>query len=110
MARLIIVSITVLIAAAIFELGGDYLIWQWLKERRPFIVGLCGGLVLFIYGVTQTLQPTHFSRAYAAYGGIFIVASMIWGFVADKKRPDRLDIVGAGLALAGGAVMLYAPR
>lgn len=73
-------------------------------------MGLLGALVLFMYGVIPTFQPAHFGRVYAAYGGIFIVSSIIWGITVDKKKPDRYEIVGAGIALIGAAVMMYAPR
>ena len=73
-------------------------------------MGLLGALVLFMYGVIPTFQPAHFGRVYAAYGGIFIVSSIIWGITVDKKEPDRYEIVGAGIALIGAAVMMYAPR
>ena len=73
-------------------------------------MGLLGALVLFAYGVIPTFQPAHFGRVYAAYGGIFIVSSIAWGMVVDKKKPDRYEIVGAGIALIGAAVMMYVPR
>ena len=63
-----------------------------------------------MYGVIQTFQPAHFGRVYAAYGGIFIVSAIIWGWVIDKKKPDRYEIIGAGIALIGAAVMMYMPR
>ena len=73
-------------------------------------MGLLGALVLFMYGVIPTFQPAHFGRVYAAYGGIFIISSIIWGTVVDKKKPDRYEIIGAGIALIGAGVMMYAPR
>ena len=73
-------------------------------------MGVLGALVLFVYGVIPTLQPAHFGRVYATYGGIFVVSSIIWGWMIDKKKPDRYEIIGAGIALIGAAVIMYAPR
>lgn len=110
MARVIIASLVLFAASAVFEIGGGYLVWLWLREHKRWLVGAVGGVVLFMYGILQTYQPVSFSRAYAAYGGIFIIASMIFGFVMDKKRPDRLDIIGALCVCIGMGLMMYAPR
>jgi small multidrug resistance family-3 protein len=71
---------------------------------------LAGGITLFLYGIIQTLQPANFGRVYAAYGGIFILLSVIWGAIVDKKRPDRYEIVGSFIAISGAAIIFYAPR
>ena len=110
MANVIIVALALFFAAALFEIGGGYLVWLWLRENKGRLVGILGALVLFVYGIILTLQPAHFGRVYAAYGGIFIVSSIIWGFAIDKKKPDRYEIIGAGMALIGAAVMMYMPR
>lgn len=110
MARVIIASLVLFAAGAVFEIGGGYLVWLWLREHHRKFFGIMGGVVLFMYGVLQTYQQAPFSRAYAAYGGVFIISSMIFGFVMDKKRPDRLDIVGATLVIIGTAIMMYVPR
>jgi len=110
MANVIIVSLALFFAAALFEIGGGYLVWLWLRENRGKLLGLSGALVLFVYGVILTLQPANFGRVYAAYGGIFIVSSIIWGMMIDKKKPDRYEIIGAGIALLGAAIIIYVPR
>lgn len=51
-----------------------------------------GGIILFVYGIIPTLQPAEFGRVYAAYGGIFIVSTIIWGRIVDKKKPDRYEV------------------
>jgi len=66
--------------------------------------------VLILYGLIPTYQAAHFSRVYAAYGGVFVVLSLLWGWAADRVAPDRYDLAGAALCLAGVAVMMYAPR
>jgi len=110
MAGVIIISLALFFAAALFEISGGYLVWLWLREKRSYLFGIVGALVLFTYGVIPTLQQAHFGRVYAAYGGIFIVSSIIWGLIIDKKKPDRYEIIGAGIALIGAAVIMYAPR
>ena len=110
MASIIITTLTLFFAAALFEIGGGYLVWKWLKEKRTWIYGLVGGLVLFGYGTIPPLQPANFGRVYAAYGGIFIVSSIIWGSIVDKKSPDRYEIIGALVTLLGALIIFYAPR
>ena len=110
MASVIIISLALFFVTALFEIGGGYLMWLWLREKRGLLFGVSGGLILFIYGIMPTLQQASFGRVYAAYGGIFIVSSIIWGFVVDKKKPDRYEIIGALVALAGAVIIMYAPR
>lgn len=110
MAELIIVTIALFFAAALFEISGGYLVWKWLKEKRGWTLGLLGGIILFLYGVIPTLQPANFGRVYATYGGIFIVSSIIWGAVIDKKTPDKHEIIGALITLVGALIIFYAPR
>ncbi len=105
-------SISLFVLAGGAEIGGGYLIWLWLREGRPAWVGVLGALVLIGYGIIPTLQPATFSfgRVYAAYGGIFIVLSLLWGWLVDGKQPDRPSLWGAVIALTGAAVIMYWPR
>jgi len=96
--------------AALLEIGGGYLVWLWLRERKKITYGLIGGIVLFVYGIIPTLQPSNFGRVYAAYGGIFVVMAIIWGLLIDKKRPDRYEIIGGMVVLIGATVIFYSPR
>jgi small multidrug resistance family-3 protein len=82
----------------------------WLREKKGFLLGLIGGVILFVYGIIPTMQPANFGRVYAAYGGIFIISSIIWGIIVDKKRPDKYEIIGSIVAIAGALVIFYAPR
>jgi small multidrug resistance family-3 protein len=84
--------------------------WLWWRESRPWPLGLVGAVVLVAYGLIPTYQAAHFGRVYAAYGGVFVVLSLLWGWAVDRVSPDRYDVVGACLCLAGVAVMMYAPR
>ncbi len=110
MARVIIASFVLLVAATAFEIGGGYLVWLWKREKFHPLVGVVGGVILFMYGVLQTYQHVPFARAYAAYGSIFIIGSMIFGFVMDRKKPDRLDIIGAVLVFIGMLFIMYIPH
>ncbi|ADJ44631.1 hypothetical protein AMES_2808 [Amycolatopsis mediterranei S699] len=104
-------SIVLFLAAAVCEIGGAWLIWQGIREHRG-LLWIGGGVVaLGVYGFVATLQPdAHFGRILAAYGGVFVAGSLAWGVVADGYRPDRYDVIGALLCLAGVAVIMYAPR
>lgn len=104
------ISLGLFFLAAILEIGGGYLVWQWLQEHKTIILGVSGGLVLFIYGIIPTLQPSHFGRVYAAYGGVFIISSIIWGFSVERKKPDRYEIIGSIVSVSGSLIIFYSPR
>jgi small multidrug resistance family-3 protein len=106
-----IYAIVLFIFAGLAEIGGGYLIWLWLREGKPFYWGVFGGIALALYGGIATFQKfPSFGRVYAAYGGVFIVLSVLWGWGIDKKTPDLYDWIGAGICLVGVSVMLFAPR
>lgn len=106
----VIRSLLYFVFAGICEIGGGYLVWLWLKEGKSPLLGLLGGLTLFLYGIVATLQPGNFGRVYAAYGGIFIILSTLWGWQIDGVKPDRFDWYGSLIALLGVLVIMYAPR
>lgn len=104
-------AIVLFVVAGLAEIGGGYLIWQWLREDKSALLGLIGGIVLVLYGVIATFQSfPNFGRVYAAYGGVFIFLSVLWGWGIDKKTPDLYDWIGAIICLIGVAIMLFAPR
>ncbi len=103
-------SLVLFIIAGLCEIGGGYLMWLAIRESRHWGYGAAGALVLIIYGVIPTLQPAHFGRVYAAYGGMFIVLSLLWGWGMDGVRPDRYDALGAAFCLVGMIIIMYAPR
>ncbi len=108
---LIAKSVGLFIVAALFEIGGAWLVWQGVRESRGLAWIGAGILALGLYGFIATLQPDpHFGRILAAYGGIFVAGSLAWGIVLDGFRPDRYDIIGALTCLFGVAVIMYAPR
>jgi small multidrug resistance family-3 protein len=106
----ILTSIGIFIFAALLEISGGYLIWRWLKNHQGKIIGLIGGLILFSYSMVMTLQPENFGKVYAAYGGIFVIFSLLWGYWIDKKKPDRFEIFGSIVVLIGISIMFYFPR
>lgn len=104
-------SIALFIAAAFAEIGGAWLIWQGVREHKGLAWIGAGILALGVYGFIATLQPdAHFGRILAAYGGVFVAGSLVWGMVADGFKPDRWDVCGALVCLLGVAVIMYAPR
>jgi len=101
-------SLLLFILAGLAEIGGGYLVWQWLRQGKAVWVGIIGGAILILYGVIPTLQTeSAFGRIYAAYGGIFIVLSILWGMVFDGWKPDRFDVVGAAIALIGVSIIMW---
>ena len=103
-------SIGYFLLAGLFEIGGGYLVWLWLREGKPISYAFVGAIILVLYGIIPTLQPAHFGRVYAAYGGFFIVLSILWGWKIDEIVPDRYDIIGGGVALLGVGIIMYWPR
>ncbi len=103
-------SVALFVLAGLLEIGGGYLVWLWLRDGKAVIVGALGGLVLLLYGVVPTFQPAHFGRVYAAYGGVFVVLAVLWGWLINGVKPDRLDLLGASMCVVGVGVMMYWPR
>lgn len=103
-------SLLFFVLAGFCEIGGGYLVWLWLRENKTIAYGLAGATVLILYGIIPTFQPANFGRVYAAYGGFFIVLSVVWGWQIDRIPPDKYDLVGAGIALLGVLIIMYWPR
>lgn len=99
------------VLAGLCEIGGGYLVWGWMRESRPLIWAAAGAVVLALYGVVAALQPIpEFGRVYAAYGGIFVILAILWGVILDGFRPDRYDLLGAAVVLAGVLIMVAPSR
>jgi small multidrug resistance family-3 protein len=108
---LVLRSLALFLVAAVAEIGGAWLIWQGVREHRGILFIGAGIIALGAYGFVATVQPDpHFGRILAAYGGIFVAGSLGWGMLVDRFRPDRFDLIGAAICLAGVAVIMYAPR
>ena len=103
-------SLLYFVLAGLCEIGGGYLVWLWLREGKRNWFALCGAAVLILYGIIPTLQPAHFGRVYAAYGGVFIVLYLLWGWQVDRITPDKFDLLGGAISLLGVSVIMYWPR
>src|ERR1044071_8068795 len=104
-------SIALFLLAALAEIGGAWLVWQGIREHRGLLFVGAGVVALGAYGFVATLQPdANFGRILAAYGGIFVAGSLAWGMLVDGFRPDRYDLIGAAVCLAGVGIIMYPPR
>jgi len=104
-------SIALFCAAALAEIGGAYLIWAGLREGKGPVAIAAGAAALAVYGLLAAQQPSgEFGRVLAAYGGVFVIGSLLWAVVFDDFYPDRFDLAGAIVCLAGIGVIMYAPR
>jgi small multidrug resistance family-3 protein len=104
-------AIALFVLAGLAEIGGGYLVWLLLREAKPMWYGVLGGIILVLYGIIPTLQKfPNFGRVYAAYGGVFVILSVLWGWGIDRKTPDIYDWIGALICLTGVSVILWAPR
>jgi small multidrug resistance family-3 protein len=101
----------VYVGAALTEIAGCFAFWAWLRLGKSiwWLVPGVASLILFAYLLTLVDTNTA-GRAYAAYGGIYIVASLFWLWTVENLRPDRWDFAGAVICLVGAAVILLGPR
>ena len=99
------------IAAAIAEIGGCFAFWAWLRLRKSALWVLPGIAVLALFAFLLTRIDAAFAgRAFAAYGGVYIAASLGWLWAVEGARPDRWDAVGAAICMLGAADILFGPR
>ncbi|MDQ3785219.1 MAG: YnfA family protein [Actinomycetota bacterium] len=104
-------SLLLFVVAALAEIGGAWLVWQGVREERGLVWVGAGVVALGLYGFVATFQSDpHFGRILAAYGGVFVGGSLVWGVVVDGFRPDKWDVLGAAACLLGVLVIMYAPR
>lgn len=104
-------TIIVYVAAALAEIGGCFAFWAWLRLGKSIWWLIPGVVSLVLFAYLLTLVPSDAAgRAYAAYGGVYIIASLMWLWAMEGVRPDRWDIAGAALCLIGAAVILFGPR
>jgi len=104
-------TIILFVIAALAEIGGAWLVWQGVREGRGLRWVAGGFVALAVYGLVATRQAdNNFGRVLAAYGGVFVVGSLLWGVVVDGFRPDRWDLVGAAVCLVGVGVIMFGPR
>lgn len=104
-------TVVAYIGAALAEIAGCFAFWAWLRlDRSPWwLVPGIASLCLFAYLLTL-VDAEHAGRTYAAYGGVYIVSAMVWLWAVEGVRPDRWDALGATIAVAGAAIILWGPR
>ena len=95
----VVKSLFCFVLSGLFEIGGGYLVWLWLKEGKSFWLAVFGAGIPILYGVIPTMQAANFGRVYAAYGGVFIVLAMLWGWQTDGIAPDRFDFIGGTICM-----------
>lgn len=97
--------------AAGAEIAGCFAFWAWLRlDRSPlWLIPGMASLALFAWLLTR-VETDAAGRAYAAYGGVYIAASLMWLWLVEHRAPDRWDLLGAGLCLIGAGVILFGPR
>ena len=96
--------------AGLAEIGGGYMMWLTLRRAEPILFAVLGGAILVLYGVIPTFQPAQFGRVYAAYGGVFVVMSLAWSWLIDKRTPDLYDVIGGMIVVLGVGMIMYWPR
>ena len=104
-------NLVLYLAAALAEIAGCFAFWSWLRLDRPVWWLVPGLAALALFAALLAFSPAvQAGRAYAAYGGVYILAALGWLWLAEGVRPDRWDLVGGAVSLAGAAIILLAPR
>lgn len=104
-------ALPVYAAAAVLEIAGCFAVWAWWRQGASALWLIPGLAALAGFASLLALSPAAFAgRAYAAYGGVYVAASLVWLWAVEGARPDRWDIVGGAVVLAGAALILWAPR
>ena len=104
-------ALLIYVAAAVAEIAGCFAFWAWLRLHQPvwWIIPGMASLALFAWLLTF-VEASFAGRAYAAYGGVYIAASLAWLWAVEGSRPDRWDAIGAAVCLIGAAIILFGPR
>jgi small multidrug resistance family-3 protein len=99
------------VAAALAEIAGCFAFWAWLRlDKSPlWLVPGVASLCLFAWLLTL-IDADHAGRAFAAYGGVYILSALLWMWAVEGARPDRSDVLGSAVALVGAAIILWGPR
>jgi small multidrug resistance family-3 protein len=104
-------TIAIYVLAAAAEIAGCFAFWAWLRQGQTAWWLVPGALCLLAFALLLTRAEAEFAgRAYAAYGGVYIAASLAWLWLVEARAPDRWDLLGAAVCLAGAAVILLGPR
>jgi len=106
-----LITVGFYVLAALFEIGGCFAFWAWLRLGRTPLWTLLGVASLILFAVCLTrVEAGYAGRAFAAYGGVYIVASLLWLWIVEGLRPDRWDAAGAVLCVVGAGTILWGPR
>ena len=104
-------SLAAFAAAAVAEIAGCFAFWAWLRLGKSAWWALPGTAALIVFALLLTrIDSTFAGRAFAAYGGVYIAASLLWLWMIEGARPDRWDLAGGLVCLTGAAIILLAPR
>jgi len=111
MARDVAAAAAIYVGAALAEIAGCFAFWAWLRLGKSalWVVPGMAALALFAFLLTR-IDVAFAGRAYAAYGGVYIAASLFWLWAVEATRPDRWDLLGAAVCLLGAGIILFAPR
>ena len=104
-------TVPIYVAAAVAEIAGCFAFWAWFRLDKSVLWLLPGLAALALFGLLLAFSPVEQAgRAYAVYGGVYIVASLAWLWAVEGFRPDQWDLTGAAICLVGAAIILWAPR
>jgi len=103
-------TLALFVLTALAEIVGCYLPWLWLRQGASVWLLLPAALSLALFAWLLTLHPAAAGRVYAAYGGVYVVVALTWLWLIDGVRPSAWDVLGAGVTLAGMAIIAFAPR
>ncbi|MFC0500127.1 YnfA family protein [Asaia krungthepensis] len=104
-------TLALYLLAGFAEIAGCFAFWSWLRLGRSVFWALPGAISLIVFALILTrIESDSAGRAFAAYGGVYITASLVWMRLIEGRSPDRWDLIGAVICLCGAAVILWAPR
>jgi small multidrug resistance family-3 protein len=103
-------TVALFVLSALAEIVGCYLPYLWLRRGRPALLLVPAALSLAAFAWLLTLHPTAAGRTYAAYGGVYVATALAWLWAVDGVKPDRWDVIGVAVALAGMAIIAFVPR
>lgn len=103
-------AVLLFLATAFAEIVGCYLPYLWLKKEKPAWLLAPAALSLAVFAWLLSLHPTAAGRTYAAYGGVYVATAIAWLWLVDGQTPDRWDLVGAAVCLAGTGIIFFGPR